>query len=587
MKNGLIILLILVSAGQNLAQTETTHYFDSVFSMYNHQTPGVAVAVVQNGKTLFQKGYGMANLEYDVPINTQTVFHIASVSKQFTAFCIYLLEVQGKISFADDIRQYLPELPDYGDTITLQHLLAHTSGIKDQWALLTLAGWQMEDVITTGQILRLVAKQKSLNFPPGTQFLYSNTGYTLLAEIIHRVTGQSFPEFVSKNIFEPLEMHHSQFYNDFHKVVKNRAYSYERQSGEYLKKKLNYATTGATSLLTTVEDMAKWAQNFVNPKVGTPELLESFNAISSLNDGSPVIWSAAPGDTTYHAKGQLHYFYEGLKVISHGGHDAGYRAGLSRFPEHNFAIIMLSNDEHYNIFGNMSKIANFFLKDHFKTTEPIPSPIVKTPEAPKPFFNQLQDYPGRFESVELNTAYNIKIQYDTLVLTHSRLEDIKLEQTGKDQFKGVHTFPVEINFIRGQNGVSGFTISNFGAKNLWFEKTRNFDANESILSPVVAQLEAYNNRNISEFLEPYSDNIKLYNFPNQQFGAGKEFMRRIYAGLFANSPRLNCKIINRTVLGNTVIDHEMVSGMNGDNAIQAIAIYKILNGKIEEVYFIR
>lgn len=285
-----IILLSLTYNGIAQSQSESVEReIDSLFVKYNSKTAGVAVAVVKDGEIVFEKGYGMANLEYDIPVTPKTIFHVASVSKQFTAFSIYLLENQGKISFEDDIRKFIPEVPSLGKPITIKHLLYHTSGLKDQWALLTLAGWRMDDVITTEQIIKLVSQQKELNFPTGTQFAYSNTGYTLLAEIVKRVSGQTFSEFTEKNIFQPLGMNNTQFYEDHGKLVKNRAYSYGQENGVFKKRTLSYSNVGATSLFTTVEDLARWAMNFEKPIVGGYELIKNFNDLAKLDDGEPVI----------------------------------------------------------------------------------------------------------------------------------------------------------------------------------------------------------------------------------------------------------------------------------------------------------
>ena len=292
---------------------------DSLFAEYAN-TPGAAVAVVRNGEIGFLKGYGVANLEYETPITPRTVFNIASVSKQFTAFAIYLLERRGRLSLDDDIRKYVPELPDHGAPIRIRHLLAHTSGLRDQAGLLALAGWQPGDVATTEQIIRLMSRQKALNFRTGTAFGYSNTGYTLLAEAVARITGMSFSQFTRINIFEPLGMRSTVFYDDFHKVLdRNRAYSYERVNGEFVKRELNYSNPGSSDLMTTVEDLTRWVRNFDHPVVGDARLISDFNRISTLDSGAPVIWSASPGDTTYHAKGQLHYRYNGLRVSVTGG----------------------------------------------------------------------------------------------------------------------------------------------------------------------------------------------------------------------------------------------------------------------------
>jgi len=302
----------------NISQSNSNLKIDSLFSKYNTNTPGVALAVVKNGRIVFEKGYGMANLENNVPVTSQSVFHIASVSKQFTAFVIYLLENEGKISFEDDVRKYFPELPDYGTPIKIKHLLAHTSGLRDQWAILTLAGWRMDDNITTEQILKLVIRQKNTNFKPGTEFSYSNTGYTLLGELVHQITGKTLAKYAAEKIFTPLGMTKTQFNMDNRKIVKGRVYSYEINDGEYINKGLNYSNIGATGLLTTVEDLSKWALNFENPIVGTRKLIERFNEPSYLDDGKKIVSNIIEGDTLFHAKGQLLRNYRGVNMIKHG-----------------------------------------------------------------------------------------------------------------------------------------------------------------------------------------------------------------------------------------------------------------------------
>lgn len=204
---------------------------DELFFAWDRKdTPGASVAVAKDGEILYKKGYGMANLEYDIPIGPSTIFHIASVSKQFTVFSILLLEDWGLLSLDDDIRKHIPEVPDFGTTITLRHLASHTSGIRDQWNLLAMAGWRLDDVITKEHVLKLVSRQKDLNFEPGEEFLYCNTGFTLLAEVVARVSSQSFADFTRENIFEPLKMNNTLFYDDHEKIVKNRAYSYYQDS---------------------------------------------------------------------------------------------------------------------------------------------------------------------------------------------------------------------------------------------------------------------------------------------------------------------------------------------------------------------
>lgn len=466
-----IILFIAAFSFGQTADEAIDKQVDRLFSKYNSITSGVAVAVVKDGKIIFKKGYGAANLEYDVPVTTKTVFNAASVSKQFTAFAVYLLEKQGKLSLEDDVRKYIAEIPDSGKTVRIKHLLAHTSGIKDQWALLSLAGWRMDDVITTQHSLRLISRQKELNFEPGSRYLYSNSGYTLLAEIVKRVSGQTFPEFARKNIFEPLKMNDTQFYDDYEKIIKNRADSYEKKNGIYKKVNLINSAVGASNLYTTVEDMTKWALNFEKPIVGDAELIKRFNEPSLLNNGERAVYYADGDDIGYHAKGQVVRIYRGSNVLSHGGHTAGFRSSFWRFPDQRFAFVLLSNDEHFAQLDNAEAIADLYLKDVLKPKPGINPPTANTNKTVEKSNADLKDFEGRFYNEELDTAYAAQILNGKLFLTHIRHGDIELSDAGKDKFTGRIEFPVEIEFLRDGSGlVKGFKVSNYGAKNVKFNK---------------------------------------------------------------------------------------------------------------------
>jgi CubicO group peptidase (beta-lactamase class C family) len=471
-----IILLLIARVGFSQSVPDVEKRMDSLFAHYNTHTPGVSIVVVKDGKTVFKKSYGSANLEHGIANTPQTAFQIASVSKQFTAFAIYLLAKEGRLSVEDDVRKYIPELPPYGKIIRIRHLLAHTSGIRDLAATLTLAGWHIEDVMTTEQILKVITRQNELNFEPGSAFGYSNTGYTLLAQIVERITKQSFTDYTSKNIFEPLQMTNTRFYNDYHTIIKNRAHSYEKKNGQYIKSELLVADAGPSSLHTTAEDLAKWANNFDHPVVGDIQLISAFNQVSVLDNNKPVVWAASATDTTYHAKGQVRWQHRGIPVISHGGHTAGYRAWLGRFPEHNLSIIALSNDEHYDILGTGLKIVEFYLKDQFTETptmHSLPSPI--NINKTEKYTVTLRDFIGYYYSDELATGYSVNLQNDKLIMTHSRLSDIELTRIGDSKFTGINSFKFEIEFVRKGRNIIGFRISNFGAKNVRFFKTTNDD----------------------------------------------------------------------------------------------------------------
>lgn len=473
----LIFMSLLWSIGQAQEELSPSRKMDTLFSKYSlNTTPGVAIGIVKDGQLIFSRGYGSANLEYDIPITSKTRFHVASISKQFTAFAIYLLKDQGLLDLNDDIRKYIPEFPNYGPTIRIRHLLAHTSGLRDQWALLTLAGWQLEDVITTEQVLKLAGQQKALNFEPGTDFSYCNTSFTLLSKIVEKVSGLKFSVFTHENIFKPLGMSNTLFYENFHDVVKNRAYSYEKKNNRYVKKKLNYSNVGPTSLFTNVEDLTKWSNNFEHPIVGSKALINEFNEISTLDNGEPVIFSVIKKDTLYHAKGQISRSHRGVHMIKHGGHDAGFRAFLARFPDENMSIITLSNDEHYEIFARGLEIAEFYLESTMgpKVYEGQKPPLIV--EKKKEEQISLEPFVGSYHSNELSTTYHIKIQENQLVISHQRLPNMPLTHKRGTKFYGNNYFNFEIDFIKNRNErVTGFEISNFGVRKLQFKKITTTD----------------------------------------------------------------------------------------------------------------
>lgn len=463
------LLLVLLSCRASFAQVRE---IDAIFAGYHASTPGVAVAVMAEGKVIFQRGYGSANLEQAIPVTERTVFQLGSVSKQFTAFAIYLLEKQGKLSLEDDVRKYVSELPDFGHVVRIKHVLAHTSGLRDQLAILTLAGWRMDDVMTSAEALRMIVRQKELNFAPGSRYLYSNAGYVLAAEIVKRVSGSSLAEFTRQNIFRPLKMNDTQFGDDYEAIVKNRADSYHQENGVYKRTILSDSIVGPSNLYTTVGDMAKWAWNFENPVVGDRELIRRFNEPSLLNNGERAVFYADPGDIGYHAKGQIVRQYRRLDVISHGGHAGGFRSTFWRFPSQRFAVVLLSNDEHFAQLRKAEAVIDHFLKDVLKAKQNVEQPAPVTARPAEGVQSALGDFEGRYYSKELDAAYTARVVNGKLVLAHLRHGDITLAESGKDAFTGRIQFPVRLAFQRDAAGrVVALHISNFGALDVPFHKT--------------------------------------------------------------------------------------------------------------------
>ena len=308
---------------------------DALFSEWDRaDSPGCALAVLREGKIAYARGYGSANLEHSIPIGPRTVFDIGSTSKQFTAACIGLLVQDGKLAVTDDLRKYVPEIPDYGKTITLDHLLHHTSGLRDYLTLFSLAGIASENLTGDSETLAMLARQKQLNFEPGAEFLYSNSGYFLLSVVVARVSGKSLPEFARERILEPLGMQQTHIHDDHTLVVAHRATGYEpREAGGFGIDMSDFEQTGDGAVMTSVEDLARWDENFYTAQVGGPELLEFLRTRGTLTNGKTLDYARGLG------LGEK----DGLAFESHGGSWAGYRAQLLRFPGKHTSIVCLCN----------------------------------------------------------------------------------------------------------------------------------------------------------------------------------------------------------------------------------------------------
>jgi len=308
---------------------------DRLFTQWDRpDSPGAAVVVLKNGKIVHKNGYGMANLEYDVPITPATIFDMASVSKQFTAMAIAMLANQGKISLDDDIRKYLSDIPDFGRTITIRHLIHHTSGLRSWGFLMQLEGLEWDDRLSFSHVLQLARYQKELNFEPGEEYSYSNTGYALLAEIVARVTGQSFREWTTANIFKPLGMTDTFFHDDNTEIVKNRANSYApEEKGGFRNVVSNLTIVGSSSLFSTIDDMSKWLGNFDEGQVGGTDVLDQMFETGVLNDGEKLDY----------AFGLVMREYRRAKTVHHSGGWAGFRTHIVLFPEQKFSVAVLSN----------------------------------------------------------------------------------------------------------------------------------------------------------------------------------------------------------------------------------------------------
>jgi CubicO group peptidase (beta-lactamase class C family) len=415
---------------------QMTDRVDKLFAQWDKKdTPGCALAIVKDGKIIYKRGYGMADLERDVPITPGSVFDIASTSKQFVAMSIALLAEEGKLSLDDDIRKYIPEMPDYGNKITLRHLVHHTSGIRDYCELMYLAAMPFENDYPEAQIIELITRQKALNFIPGDKHLYSNSGYFLLGEIVKRVSGKSLNEFTKEKIFEPLGMKITHFYDDFTRVVKNRAIGYfPKEKGGYGIAVYLFDLVGDGGLLTSVEDLFLWDQNFYHNKLGKQgqKLIEQILTPGTLNDGKKLDYAFALGIGEY----------KGLKMISHGGSWAGYRSQLLRFPGQQFSVICLSNLAGFNPTGMAKKVVDIYLADHFTET-PKDKPtsakakIVKLPES------ELKDKTGAYRNPQNGDILHIIYEEKKLKVKSSSGFVFQIVPLSREEFQSADA-PVDI-----------------------------------------------------------------------------------------------------------------------------------------------
>ena len=439
---------------------------DKLFAEWNRSdSPGAALAVTRDGEALYKQEYGIANLEYDIPITTTTTFELASVSKQFTAFAIAMLSYEGKLSLDDDIRMYLPDIPDFGSTITIRHLLHHTSGIRDYIQLFVLAGVRLDDVVSLKDVLKMVRRQKALNFEPGTAHLYSNTGYNLLAAIVEAVTGDSFRKWTDTNIFKPLDMVNSQFCDDHEMILKNRAYGYQAVENDGFKHAVNNTTAvGDGFLYSTVEDLAKWLLNLDTARIGGQTVLEQMHERGVLNNGEQIDYAFG-----------LHISeYRTLKTVRHGGSWQGFQSHLMHFPDQKFGIVILCNLDTSNPRSLAEKVVDIYLADVLAPVKASEPEIAAEPAEETKFEllapEQLIEFEGDYYAEELDTTYTLSVHGNQLIAQHIRHDDILLTYAD-DRFLGNAWFFPEIRFTQDNSGsVTGFNLTGNRVKGLYFRK---------------------------------------------------------------------------------------------------------------------
>jgi len=444
---------------------------DEVFSEWDRPgSPGCALGVARGGRILYEKGYGTADLDHDVAITPSTVFDIGSVSKQFTAASIVLLAERGELSLGDDVRAFLPELPNYGEPISIRQLIHHTSGIRDYLDVMSIVGWPYENLITDADIVRIVSEQASLNFQPGEEYAYSNSGYMLLGVIVKRVTGKSLGTFAAREIFAPLEMNSSTFYEDRTAIIPNRATGYARDGDGGFRQVHNYnfAVAGDGQLYTTVGDLLLWNRNFERQRIGGSDFNDVMLTRGVLDDG----------ETIDYAFGLSHDIRHGRATVSHSGSSWGFRAHLVRYPEQDLSVAVLCNVDEASPDTLAGRVSGLFLAESETGAESVESEAIENP-APeaKPeadASSQLDSaiYEGTYTCDELQVTHEVIVEGGRLAI-RVKTERGEWPRIDFDPVK-VGTFTsgdFELVFERDAHGnIRGFTLGTERARNFRFTR---------------------------------------------------------------------------------------------------------------------
>jgi CubicO group peptidase (beta-lactamase class C family) len=468
---------LLSAAGAGHAATsdeKSAAAVDEVFSdLTKPGSPGCALAIYRDGKIMYAKGYGLANIEENVAITPQSVFDIGSTSKQFTAASILLLEKEGKLSVNDDVRKFIPELPNYGQKVTILQLLNHTSGLRDYLTLFELAGINTDNVTTDADALALITRQKTLNFAAGSDWLYSNTGFFLLSVIVQRASSKTLREFAADNIFAPLEMTHTQYRDNHAALIANRALAYDEQEDK-AGYKLNvsyFEQTGDGAVHTSVEDLQKWDENFYSPRVGGKEFLAEIQERGKLTNGKVLDY----------AKGLRLEDYRGLHTVSHGGSWGGYRAELLRFPDQHFSVACLCNVGNAGPSRRARQVADIYLGSLMKPRE-IKSEESENKEKSEVTVgaDQLKNYSGEYWSEELGVVYRLGVMDGRIKVLKvmdasgsprvNNFSEDALRAVGSDEFEAGKS-GVTFHFQRDANQTaSAFTLDAGRTKGIAFQR---------------------------------------------------------------------------------------------------------------------
>jgi CubicO group peptidase (beta-lactamase class C family) len=470
--------LVLLSAGQEKKPENSPRKssletdLKPIFQEWERpDRPGGVVAIIQKGEIVYKKCFGLANVEYGLLNTPQTVFDVSSLAEPVTGMAIAMLEEQGKLATSEPIRKYIPELPECMDSITIAHLLYHTSGLADWFDLISLAGWDERDVITTGHVLKLLQRQRVLVFSPGSEYRYSRTDYTLLAELVKRITNESFRDWAWENIFKPLGMLDSTFREDHRETIENRAYSinYSYREG-YLKGADNLGVVGASSLYTSLDDFIKWMSNIQSQKMGSASVLEKMFTSGKLSNG----------EDAGHSYGFNVDSNKGLKRVFKNGSWGGFKAAFHYYPEASFAVAIFSNwDYSWNDPAiHAENVARVCLKALMEKGEQA-KPDAKKKEGMKINPSILSQYQGEYR-LQPGTYMNIKMEDDNLMLFFPGGQKYQLVPISESEFQFLNQY-YTVSFHKGKNGQIGRLNLRAGVQNFDAPRIERVNLNQEQL----------------------------------------------------------------------------------------------------------
>lgn len=473
-------LVFVLSSLFSFAQNSIDERIDSILiaQVDSKLSPGLTVGVVKHGKLIYQNSCGLMNLEYTIPFNDSTVFGLASITKQFTSACIAVLEKQEKLSVNDDVRKFIPELSFYRDTIKIEHLLNHTSGIRNHNVLLDLEGFDYEHQGYTNEMIQqLMFRQKGVNNPPGEKMLYSNTNYVLLALIVERISGLKIHEFAKKELFEPLGMNNTFYSKDLNEIIRNRACSYYKENNVYKQPRSLTLCVGAGGVGSTISDLATWSLIFLDPNHEFSYISKFITHLEPLNNG----------ELNQHARGMFVTPYKGYLSLNHSGRGLGMRSQLICIPDLEIGVIVFSNSENINAVDVSYKILDLWI-DEF-------APEEKKLKTYHPRKSDLVDFTGDYQELNSDLRMHIFTNKDTLYVQSSLGRNaVQLSAKSENTFERFDNASVKYSFLSDENLEANLLID-FGGAIFYFERIK---------------LEANPNMNISEYSGKYfSDELHV------------------------------------------------------------------------------